>query len=537
MSTELHSAAASRAPEISVVIPIYDARAGEEECVQSWTDNQDFPRERYEVVIVSDDAPREVEERISGVLGENDRVTHCSGLKLMGQYHEGAKAARGSLVLFTELHCVAKRDCLSVVSDYFENNDCDGGFLASETGKGTAFAYTEAAIFDDYVDGVVCEQDWRKVLLRGFVIKRDVYQASGGLDPSLSYFGDLAYGAILHSQARKLNYIKDGVVEHYYSNGYRHFVDPVRIKSIEECTFRLQNDPGYCDTYFNTPLDWLWREASRPETARRRCLALGISAWNKFFQAKDRRGAGALARALLRLIPQAVVGLKAEIIGLRIAMWRNRYACWRRRNNVDELRKVYPTAFESIETYHRLRFISDRIHKVGAHAASRHAEFPMPSAPDIHLTGFYHREMHQGRAFRWASPAAVLSFDAPQGRCEFELDIGYARVEPETYFCDVFANGHRLSPASIAFGKDTIKFTIEPNMLAPRGWQTIVLTSVPIQSTELRDPDARELGIPVFDIRCRRLRIGNTAAVMEPDRAVTRHTEDREADPVSSGTS
>ena len=43
-------------PEISIIIPLFDARIGEEDCVGSWVDQPDFAAEKYEILVISDGA-------------------------------------------------------------------------------------------------------------------------------------------------------------------------------------------------------------------------------------------------------------------------------------------------------------------------------------------------------------------------------------------------------------------------------------------------------------------------------------------------
>ncbi len=61
-------------PQISVIIPLFDARIGEEDCVGSWVNQDDFAAEKYEILVISDGESPEMEERIRSVLRPGDRI-------------------------------------------------------------------------------------------------------------------------------------------------------------------------------------------------------------------------------------------------------------------------------------------------------------------------------------------------------------------------------------------------------------------------------------------------------------------------------
>jgi glycosyltransferase involved in cell wall biosynthesis len=337
-------------PEISVIIPLFDARIGEEYCVASWVDQPDFAAERYEILVISDGLSEELEERIRAVLRPGDRIERHAPQKVLGLYHAGAQSARADMVLFTELHCVARPGCLKAIADYFATHDMHGACLHSEPGCLTPFAKAESIKFEQFFEEWSKPGDWRKVLVRGFAVKKAAYFKAGGFEPNTAYFGDFALSAALHANGMRLGYIPDATVLHYYSNGFADFAPPVETRTIEECEFRLTHDPEYCDKYFDTPLDWLWRETTRPQTARRLFWPLAASTIRRLVHPGQWHNVGSLGAAAAGWAPTAAFGLKARILALRLAILWMRVEAWVWRNNVDALVRNYADTYSSLET-------------------------------------------------------------------------------------------------------------------------------------------------------------------------------------------
>jgi len=487
-------------PEITVIIPLFDARIGEEHCVASWVDQPDFAAEKYEILVISDGASEELQERIRAVLRPGDRVERRAPQKVLGLYHAGALSANADLLLFTELHCVARPGCLKAIADYFATQEMDGACLRSEPGCLTPFAKAESIIFEQYFEKWSLPGDWRKVLVRGFAVKKSAYFKAGGFEPNTAYFGDFALSAALDANGMRLGYILDAVVLHYYSNGFADFAPPVETRTIEECEFRLSNDPDYCHRYFDTPLDWLWRETTRPQTARRLFWPLARSTIRRLVHPRQWRNVGSLVVAAARWAPIAACGLTGRILTLRLAIIWMRIKAWAWRNNLDALVQTYAKTYSSLETFHRLQFISKHVHKGNRRNSSGTPDQSMSTIGAATLFGFYQRERYGARTFRWSAASGMIGFDLPKGSSVFEVEIGDVRGHPASFLAGVYFNGHRLKKDSLRLGKDRICGRLEPCHFRPDGPQYLVLACIPLRRSHMA-PDRRELGFPLLSFR------------------------------------
>jgi hypothetical protein len=487
-------------PDVSIIIPLFDARIGEEDCVGSWVDQPDFAPEKYEIVVISGGAFEELERRIRAVLRPGDRIEHHPPQKVLGLYHAGAQTARADLVLFTELHCVARPGCLKAIADYFATHEEHGACLRSDPGCLTKFAQAEGMKFEQYFAEWSRPGDWRKVLVRGFAIKKSSYFKVGGFEPNTAYFGDFALSAAFHAHGLPLGYIPDAVVLHYYSNGFADFAPPVEARTKEECEFRLSHDPEYCHRYFDTPLDWLWRETTRPQTARRLFWPLLRSAMRKLLRFGEWDDAKPLLAASARWAPIAACGLKGRILALRLAILRMRFETWAWRNNVDALMQIYAKTYSTLETFHRLQFISRHVHAGRRRSRGDAPDQSMDTLGTATLFGFYQRERYGERTFRWSAAAGMIGFDVPAGSYAFEVETGDIRDHPASFLADVYCNGHRLEKETLRLSRGRICGRIGPEHFRAGGPQYLVLVCIPIARSVIA-PDRRELGFPLFGFR------------------------------------
>src|SRR5581483_11542966 len=344
-----------------------------------------------------------------------------------------------------------------------------GACLHSEAGCLTPFAQAESIKFEQHFEEWSKPDDWRKVLVRGFAVKKSAYFEVGGFEPDTAYFGDFVLSAAFHANGMRLGYIPDAVVLHYYSNGFADFAPPVEARTQEECEFRLSHDPDYCHEYFDTPLDWLWRETTRPQTAR------------QVFCFRRWRDGGSLVVAAARWAPIAACGLKARILTLRLAISWMRFETWARRNNVRALVQTYAKIYSTLETFYRLQFISNHIHADNRRHSGGAPDQSMNTVGAATLFSFYQRERYRERVFRWSAAAGLIGFDLPAGSCVFEVETGDIRGHPDSFLADIYFNGHRLKKDSLRLSRDRICGQIGPHHFRPDGLQYLVLICIPIR--------------------------------------------------------
>lgn len=423
----------SNAPELTVVIPLFDKRVEEEECLESWCRAQTLSRESYEVIVTSNGTNRDAEGRVQAFLSEPDRLITIEEANMAGLYHAGAEAASAPLIFFTELHCVAERECLQELVKYLAENDCAGAFTSSYGDYSNPFSSVEAQLFDALFERWKEKGASDKILLRGVVIRRSCYFEAGGFVPRYRRFCDSLLGARLEDLGHEIHYAPKARLLHYYSTRYSQLLEPVREKTYDECLFRSENPAEFCESHWGTPLHWSLRQSLNPELAR---LAVRCYERSLLFYPKARVNAETL-REWLYWKTIGICGVYPALFVAGLRLVRQAVKCWLGKGDQQRLLELYAPTFYSIESFFRLRFIQKRIHPVKVEPATG-TRFSLSVEEEDHLSGFGVREQFGHHTFRWTRGVSLLRIDLARGNYRVHVDTGGIRGNPADYFWNIY---------------------------------------------------------------------------------------------------
>ena len=129
-------------PIISLIAPAYNVEKYIEACVHS-CENQDLPRDSYEIIIVNDgstDSTYSTIERLSGVY-ENIRIVTQKNQGLSVARNNGFKLARGKYVWFIDSDDCISSNCLGKCLEIMERDDLDALVVAPSVPFREIFPY------------------------------------------------------------------------------------------------------------------------------------------------------------------------------------------------------------------------------------------------------------------------------------------------------------------------------------------------------------------------------------------------------------
>jgi predicted dehydrogenase len=483
-------------PEFSVVLPLPDHRGHALDCLRSWTVSQDYPGERYEIVVVGNGTEPEVEAGVRALLRPGDRLLRLETPNELAMYHHGAQAARGHWLLFTEPHCTAEPQCLAELARYLASTPCEGACLRSLPGHDARMARLERRLFEEGFATWSRPGDWRKVIMRGFVLRRDVYEEVGGFEHRFDRFAEWALAATLHSRGIVLGYAAGAAVRHFDTTSFAEVFPSVVSFTHGECAYRAEQPGERCDRYFGAPPEWLDRRRHRRDVAREAARSAGRSLGRDWWRAgrPGLRFAAAMARALLGQLPAAAFGPRPRVLRARLALRlaRLRLAVVRRRSEAEY--RAYRTYWDAMVTFARVDHLA-RHDRGGRAAGAPGLDIDVATLADDRLAGFHGRETFRGRGFRWTDAVATLWLDAPPGRYEVALDTG-GLLAPDR-LVGVFWNGHAVPAAALGRRDGRVVFRVPVEWGAP-GDQVLTLTCAPLAPSS--PSERRRLGVPLFAV-------------------------------------
>jgi GT2 family glycosyltransferase len=178
-----------KTPYISVVIPTYNRPRQIERSLESFI-HLDYPRDRFEVIVVNDGG----DEPVDGVISPfRDRFD----IKLLEQANAGAanarnmgsRSAKGDLIAFTDDDCSPDPGWLKVLASYTaEKPDCIIGGRTINALPDNVFASTTQLLIDYLFDYHNADAD-RALFLIGnnIAVPAKLYHEVGGFNPAFTY--------------------------------------------------------------------------------------------------------------------------------------------------------------------------------------------------------------------------------------------------------------------------------------------------------------------------------------------------------------
>jgi hypothetical protein len=455
------------------------------------------------VIVVTDGSDSALDSRVKELLGPGDRMICHATTNLHLLYNLGAREAKGTLLFITEPHCIVEPECLEELVNFFATHDYDGASCRSVSiHPPNGWARMEERLHETHLRMFSRQDDWRKVLLRGFAIYRDIYLEEGGFEDSFGRFAEWALAAKLHSQGRRLGYAAAAAVRHPFTTTSRQLFASVRDFTRGECAYRAISPAEYCERYFGHAPEWAQREALRPSIARSAFRASWRSPWQSALGRGGCSMVRAQVKALCQLLPVALLGPRWRLLG---AAWSLRTAIARSvvwRFNDRKLYRAYCDSHDRMVRYSRIEFIAEYLaYSIPAPPEALH--YQLSEMEEKWLVAFHPVERWGEDAFRWSGPVSLVRLRVPVGAYDVQIQTRSVRQAPGSLCLGVFFNRHRVAAPSLQWNDGLLSFRIDSSMFDPSPEQRLIFTCNPVRPWKVGVPDRRELGLPIFSITFR----------------------------------
>ena len=256
-------------PEVSVIVPAYQAGKTIDRCLQSLA-RQTVAPETYEVLVVDDGSSDET----------HTRAAAYGGVRLFTQDHAGPAAARnlgvqharGAIVLFTDADCEPAQDWLERMTAPFGDEEtvgAKGAYLTKQRELVARFVQIE---YEDRYDLMLRRMaqrdgiDFVDTYAAGY--RRDILVASGGFETCFpcASVEDQELSFRLAQQGHKLVFVPTARVYHW---GHAHNV---------LAYWRRKFTIGYWKVLVHRRYpEKLWQDSHTPQVLKAQILLVGIS--------------------------------------------------------------------------------------------------------------------------------------------------------------------------------------------------------------------------------------------------------------------
>lgn len=508
---------------LSLVLPIPDHRGLADRSVRSWALEQSLPRDRYEIIVVTDGSQPAVEARVAALLCPHDRMVTVPGGTEAHFYEAGVREARGRWIFFSEAHVIGAPDCLEQVVRALLATGAPAMACRSEGICANAWARCEERLFEQVAEMRLAPDHWSRLFLRGTAISREVLHEVGGLNAEYGLFAEPHLAARLHARGHRVGYAPDALVRHLNTSKVAELRESIQSYVSGECAYRLEHPDGEGDAYFGTPAWWLRRARLDPGVDRSLFRSLGRSLL--------RGGPGWRERGTtwLALLPSVVLGKRAQLWQADLTAMRAELRCWRWRNDDARLLPAFQDLYRGLVEQAGVHALASAEDDPGGVRCTGDGVYGLADLPAAWTTGFHLVEEYDGERFRWSGPVAGLKLPLDAADRILRLRTRGLRHRPGL---QAFLNGRRLAIHDCQAEHGEIRLMLGRRHVTAGPFQYLVLVCEPLRPWLQGVPDRRELGLPLFSIAREGARAG-----YEPGRspsASSRSSTKRRTSPATS---
>ncbi len=479
-------------PLFTVVYPLHDTRGRAAERLATWSRRQTLARDRYRVIAVLTDELSAEEQEVKALLDPQDAVLRLPDGTDGSLWNGAAEHAGAPWLVFTEGHCLADPGCLEAVARWLDTKPASpvGNFLIGHPDDHLLARLSERWFGEVYATWA-SPGEWPRLLRPGFIIRTDVFRASGGYDPRYGMFAPALLSAKLHAQGIRMEPVPDARVIH---------IDDDRMSDLDydtaeyvesELGARSTHDPRFFERYFGHEPGYANQLLARPRIA-----ASVVRAIVAAIVANPRR-----TRELVALLGPSFRTIASALLP-RAFVERLIVAC-------DEFAVAHlpmPSGLRYkwfVAAHARFVRIARR-RWVRAHRVADAGDWEEASITELgpgRLSGVHGLEEHAGRPFRWTEPVALLRLAARNAERTLSVETGAIRGNPRASVMAVIADGRVVPPAAIAAAGGTLTVRLPA---APSGVQaqSVIILMMPLVPARSGSPDGRRLGLPVLAVAC-----------------------------------
>jgi hypothetical protein len=481
---------------VSVVVPLADARGDALEHLETWTHGQLVDRSQFQLVIASDGADEAEEQLVRGALSRHDVLVRRENASEMELWVEAARRATGEILLITENHVDAHPHCVGEVIEHFKNHPRSVAvFLRSQHLNPTDIARMEAAHHGRTMP-LWGERHTARVTLRGFAIRRRVYDEIGGLREDLDLFAPDELGARLYASGYSIEPLSSAVIAHVNTALIDKVHFHVRRFTRGENQYRSEADPAFFEEAFGHVRGWENRHLYDRERSSR--LAVGL--WRMLSSTDVGGGWGArwdLFREWVGSAVRSSLGARGPWLWARVrASWWREWARW----------PILPMAMRSMAFDAGWNAVVDETRwepvlegTSFAPAITTGTSLPIDEIPAGARMGFHGVES-TGIPFRWSLPTALFRLSLDDADHIVRLQLRPHRGPDASYLIGALWNGKVLARDQVRLNESELTVRLPREVIEEHAIGELVVVTRPIKGTL----DGRRLGLAIEGISVER---------------------------------
>jgi hypothetical protein len=495
--------------QLAVIYPIVEVRGRAADRVRTWTQGQTLPRESYRVVVAFDGTDPPQERDVLPLLGPGDELFSVPGAHDAELWNAGAARAGTTWLVITEGHCLARPGCLEAVTRWIAANPtADVGNFDVDHNDGYLIARISRRWFDMIHARWDAPGEWPRLHRAGFVIRADVFEASGGFEGAYGQFAIPLLAARLHARGIRIERVPGAAVLHHDDERMSgHHYDTADF-ARGELEARSRNGAVFFERYFGHAPIWSNRRREQPRVAGRMVRAIAAA-----MMVHPRRAAD-LASLLRPLVPAMFAGIAARVALHRLIIALDELAVERLPLPAKWRWSRFLRAHARVVRLAQLEWIRSRAAAPTLPLAP--GRLPIEQLGPDTIVGVHALEEHLGRLFRWTEPVVQLHLAPFEREHELRIETGGIRGDPLAAVVAVVLDRRLLPKKMLSRDGDGTLVLRLPSCRRPAAGSDVIIVCAPLAPARTGSSDRRLLGLPVISIASvpaqAHTRVGSAAA-------------------------
>jgi hypothetical protein len=252
----------TKRPKLSVIIATFDYRI-EADFVASWTQRQSCADEDFEVIVVTHGRDPAIDTEVKAVLRDGDQLIHGDdpSENRMFRYNKGAQFASSQRLFFTEDHVIADVHCVSELIKAIDQDLAHAWVVSSDDFAKNRLGEAESVLCQRFLDAGYHGAPWKKVQVRGFMIKREWFNRLGQFPNGYGEFGATALGIEMLRHDCEPITVENAKVTHVNHHSLNGLCEDALSYFAGEGAYRSQHSTEYTEKYLGR--DEVWRRRER----------------------------------------------------------------------------------------------------------------------------------------------------------------------------------------------------------------------------------------------------------------------------------
>ncbi|NBS33028.1 MAG: hypothetical protein EBS83_09565 [Planctomycetia bacterium] len=231
---------------VAVIFPLHDNRGFGLQALRAWQ-----------------------QQRLRKQLSAPDSLVNCRTLNEAKLYNAGAAVATADWLLFSESHVVPAKNMLSRLTERLKDETVDAAVLGSAHETRGRFSQVDAALCErEHAGPMRAVGLWRCVGLRGFLVRRRVFEQLGCFVERYYRFAETAFALRLVAANYHLSHFQDVVVRHIDSDSVGEIFFAMKMGRLGACRFH-EMEPELAAAGFGCSSPPLSPSSTSPLQARR----------------------------------------------------------------------------------------------------------------------------------------------------------------------------------------------------------------------------------------------------------------------------